>query len=707
MEKFESLGDPFVVAGDRAYLIGAQDGDFPPTGWHNAGEMGGIWAHPIKLFDGFWLAIDGEWLPPATRFLGEACGATHEFSLPGGLQIIRHQFVPDAQPAVLVHITFRSRVDRTVTLRVMARSDLQSIWPDVRNAPDTATYDRERGAWICADSVDAWYAVVGAVGHTPIAWRNAAAPSDPGTLDEHATAVTLDYQLDLCSTGTTELTLVLSGGVGTRQDVLHTHDAIASSDGQVEELWSTVRTRYQRLLEPSVLHAGGDPVERAWDWLKCNYAWLWRDVPNVGRGIGGGLPYYPWWFGTDSAYSLLGALVLGQHQAVIDGFDLVRDASVRAHGPLGRVIHEISTSGIIAHPGNVQETPHFISALWETLRWTGDRALLERSYDFCRAGLFDWTLGACTRDGDLLPYGFGITERPGVDLQCIDTACHTATALDALAGMAGLMNDTETVSRCRELGVRVRQRIDDAFWLESEGLFGDMLATPAEMQPRIDSWLQPEESIYYHVDGARDTRASLERLLHEARSATDRDEKRAWLLKFWVVLSPMEWGLASPERAEIALRRLEGPEFSGRWGLQISSLYGPEVMSISTGAMAVAEARYGRSDQALRYLHAMTDSLDLHMPGAISEMLPAGGCMVQAWSGYALAWPVVRHFFGIEADAFAQTLQLSPRFPSTWPEAHLTNVRIGETVFDFHWDGVTVAVDGNRLGWTITQTPER
>src|ERR1700734_4377996 len=44
---------PYVTAGDRAYLIGTQDGNFPDMGHHIPGEMGGLWLPPIKLIDGF------------------------------------------------------------------------------------------------------------------------------------------------------------------------------------------------------------------------------------------------------------------------------------------------------------------------------------------------------------------------------------------------------------------------------------------------------------------------------------------------------------------------------------------------------------------------------------------------------------------------------------------------------------------------------
>src|SRR3954452_15307071 len=50
-------GEPYVAAGDRAYLIGTQDGNFPDLGGHVPGEMGGLWIHPIKLIDGFWATL--------------------------------------------------------------------------------------------------------------------------------------------------------------------------------------------------------------------------------------------------------------------------------------------------------------------------------------------------------------------------------------------------------------------------------------------------------------------------------------------------------------------------------------------------------------------------------------------------------------------------------------------------------------------------
>ena len=53
----------YVSAGDRAYVMGFQDGRFYAQGWHVTGEMGGVWTEPLKLVDGVWFRLDGEWLP--------------------------------------------------------------------------------------------------------------------------------------------------------------------------------------------------------------------------------------------------------------------------------------------------------------------------------------------------------------------------------------------------------------------------------------------------------------------------------------------------------------------------------------------------------------------------------------------------------------------------------------------------------------------
>ncbi|MDP9294349.1 MAG: glycogen debranching protein, partial [Actinomycetota bacterium] len=91
----------YVAAGDRAQVEGFQDGRFYANGWHITGEMGGVWTPPLKLVDGVWFGIDGQWAGPASRFTS-GWGYTR-MSLPpaSGLSLKRTDFAPEGRRAGL------------------------------------------------------------------------------------------------------------------------------------------------------------------------------------------------------------------------------------------------------------------------------------------------------------------------------------------------------------------------------------------------------------------------------------------------------------------------------------------------------------------------------------------------------------------------------------------------------------------------------
>ena len=76
----------YVAAGTGAYVIGAEDGTFPPIGWHITGQMGGVWAPPIKLLDGLWFSVGGHWLGSAAKYTTGPGFVRMSFPVTGGLQ---------------------------------------------------------------------------------------------------------------------------------------------------------------------------------------------------------------------------------------------------------------------------------------------------------------------------------------------------------------------------------------------------------------------------------------------------------------------------------------------------------------------------------------------------------------------------------------------------------------------------------------------
>ena len=101
-------------------------------------------------------------------------------------------------------------------------------------------------------------------------------------------------------------------------------------------------------------------------------------------------------------------------------------------------------------------------------------------------------------------------------------------------------------------------------------------------------------------------------------------------------------------------------------------------MTLPTGVQAIAENNYGRPDEALEYLQKMTRTFSYALPGSIYEVSPDYGMMTQAWNIYAFAIPIVQQFFGINPMAQNQMVSISPQMPSSWNNAALEHVKVGD-----------------------------
>src|ERR1700680_4088879 len=175
----------YAAAGDRAYDLGTEDGRYPAMGFHTRGEMGGIWTPPIKLLDGIWFGLDGQWIGPATRFSSGVGFARSTLPATEGVQITRTDFAPDGRRAVEVGLTLTAPAHATrLNLNVDAHSELMGAYPWGFTKPDQSTFTlpdqaaftgrqlvfREDGTPPVANaSPHHWAAIVGASGLTPAA----------------------------------------------------------------------------------------------------------------------------------------------------------------------------------------------------------------------------------------------------------------------------------------------------------------------------------------------------------------------------------------------------------------------------------------------------------------------------------------------------------------------------------------------------------
>jgi len=394
-----------VAAGQRSYAVGFEDGRFYANGWHITGEMGGVWAPPLKLLDGVWFGIDNTWVGQATKFTS-GFGYTHyDFPDVDGLHVQRTDFAPDANRAVLFGLTMTNPgATKTVTVKVDAHSELMTAYPwgfagvapnASDNLPDHAAFDGgnslaftddgalpgapahhytalvastltpQSGTVNTADSTNGFRGPQ--PGHTCTGNETAAPmPSacDDGPFGKGAGGE-LVYSVTVPSHGSKTVWIAAAGSDHSTADAKQQlSNALANPAG---ELQSKIASR-QRLGNNTQVSLPGDRLlQNAITWGKQNLADLTQTASNLqirwtnqgkqfpaplgtvghARWFGAGFPDYPWIFATDGEYTAFAAVALGQFQTIEDHLKALRDISEILNNDSGVVVHETVSDGSV------------------------------------------------------------------------------------------------------------------------------------------------------------------------------------------------------------------------------------------------------------------------------------------------------------------------------------------------------------------------
>src|SRR4051812_363637 len=314
---------PYVTAGDRAYLVGTQDGNFPDQGGHVPGEMGGLWLHPIKLIDGFWAQVTDTTtqqqvtLSKSTDFVTYPFGTRFTYRLVlDSLDIDRFQFSPDGQQGVIVRYEFKNVAAHTryLTFQFAVKTELTPVWFSdhlgIRDARDTVAWQTANRRFIARDTENAWFAVWGAP-----ASANGEPDVKPQSIPTSGMGVTAAsrYTLSVPPHATSTLTFVIAGSATDSTSAVQAYEYLAKHQAS---LLATKKAHYAALLGRARVTIPDRRLQEVYDWVRINTEWLIREVPGIGRGLGAGLMEYPWWFGTET-YSLQALMATGN-------FDLVK-----------------------------------------------------------------------------------------------------------------------------------------------------------------------------------------------------------------------------------------------------------------------------------------------------------------------------------------------------------------------------------------------
>ena len=721
----------YVAAGDRAYVVGVQNGSLVPDvsinpngiGWHITGQMGGVWAHPIKLLHQFQFFLNNNPLPAAAKFVSGAGYVRLELPPTGGLEISETQFAPDGSPVVLVGVQLNNSSPgvNSFTLAIEAESELIPAFPwsgtmptsESLHLPDQVSFNSTLGALQFTQpaqptySRSAWYALVSAAldpQDRETGFQSLGASFPPNTSKHNGATGMLKYQVTLKGKSSTTVWFAIAGS---NVDQLEASGALTLGLAQPDGLLRAKISERQQLLSQAQIHVPDEGIQAAFDWGKLNLADMRRTVRDmmvrdtmegtvypspltptfpVLSGFGAGYPDYPWFFGTDGAYSTFSLAAVGQWEEAKNHLATIRQVSQLVNGTTGKVLHEIVTDGSIyfgtnAQNGDVNETAEFATAVATLWRWSGDNSVRDDNYDFIKAGLNYITTNLVTANlnADGWPEGAGMVEATGMGALKLDVAVYTIRALHDLAEMADSKGDSATRDSATSKATALTNKFTQDWWIPSQGLFADSLAL-SKMVPT-----DPKATL-----GTTPGYTQLEQL-------------------FWINATPMETSFASVADASTAFPQLESSTFTGTTGFFQQGMKGGfQASAVNTGVMANAEANYGRMDQSLRYVNLIAQELDVEQPGALPELFdspdykyfsggnPFGGAMVmQAWSSYGIHWPLVELYLGIKPDAPAKTLSVVPDLPGSWRELSVNNLHVGS-------DQIAVSVQRAGINYVTT-----
>jgi glycogen debranching enzyme len=699
--------EPYGTAGDRSYLIGSQDGNFPDLGGHTTGEMGGLWAHPIKLIDGFWGRItdtssdQSAVLTKSKEFVNYPYGGRFVYGkVIEDLEVERFQFAPDRYEGVVIQYTFRNAgaQQRELTFELTVRTDLLPVWYSenlgVTDAPDSVTWDSARRLFVAKDTKNPWFAVWGAApsqGTEPL--QDPTAPATQGT---GATAGSR-HRVSVAPNGTSTLTFVVAGSAASRRSAEKVYTYLAKNHSS---LLAKKKAHYASLVRRGAISIPDKRLQEVYNWVRINTEWLMRDVPGMGRGFSGSLMEYPWWFPDN--YTYLALIAAGEIEPTKQTLRLLRDQSAKANGN-GRIVHEVTTNGAVVNPGNTQETAQFVVTIGKLVAWTGDLAFAREMYPAMKQGL-NWLLTEKDRDNDLFPEGYGIMEVLGLNTEVIDVAVYTQQALLATSQVAGFLGEAAASRRYRQQADELATRINGRFWIEDQTSYGDFYGTRAEALAVLDGAIKQ-----VNLKGAEKNSKDEQEIAHYERLkqqwAGMPDTTRAWISnENWVISTPMETGIAPRERAIRLLDRIRKQNV-GEYGPFLSAVEEQRMMTIATGVQAVAEARYGRTDEAMWYVDKIVQTFNRKLPGSISEMMPDWGSFTIAWTMYGIVVPVIEHIFGIQSDGVNKTVTFDPHLPAGWENISIDDLPVGTNVISFSRakteKGIEYVVDAKQNGWNF------
>ncbi|MBL6949648.1 MAG: hypothetical protein ISR57_03290 [Bacteroidales bacterium] len=671
----EATSNYCEAAGERMVIMGQETGGIEE-----------IWAHPFMALRDFQSGIRSRqgvisaslrypasdsilWLSTITPEIEiRMDGFIRMYKMKRGI-LTELVTVDPEKPAGIIHYQY-SGTD-TLTMHVRFKSNLRLMWPYPATSIGSICYgwDADYHAWLLQDQSRDFNVIVG--GNMK--------PESHHAEQGDGFIIKADFSYQISSEKSLDI-VVVAGNEGYTRALDEFDHAIRKP----QEIYTRAQTHVKDLFQQSLLVTTPDEnFNLGYRWALLGSDRFFVHTPGMGsalvagyatsrRGWNGvqkvsGRPGYAWYFGRDGQWSGLALLDYGDFEKVRENLEFF----LKYQDLSGKVFHEATTSGVIHYDAS-DATPLFIVLAGKYFRHSGDTAFLQKHWPEIKKAI-DFCFSTDTDQDHLIEntnVGHGWVEGGklfGSHSSFYLTGCWAA-ALDEGALMAAAMKDPEADNYRRELKI-LKRIIDSKFWNYSSGFYSYGMNQDGSY--RTDPTILPTVPAYFDV--------------------LDRDKTRLMLNQYASNAFSTNWGTR--------IIREDSPRFKPT-GYHYGSVW-----PLFTGWTSLAEYRYGNYIQG--FTHIM-NNLNVYRNwgyGYVEEVLngaeyqPSGVCPHQCWSETMVLQPVIEGMLGLDVDASANTIHLSPRLPADWNSLRVEHIRIRDQFLNFSYSR-----DSITLKWQFAST---
>ena len=474
---------------------------------------------------------------------------------------------------------------------------------------------------------------------------------------------------------------------------------------------ATMRNRQRRT---GRIHSGG-PLFDAWmDKSRADLALLTSEL-ETGPYPYAGIPWFSTPFGRDAVITALQTLWLDPNLArgvlAFLAHHQAQEESAFLDAAPGKIMHETRKGEMAAmrelpfgrYYGGVDTTPLFVTLAGAYAERTGDLGFIERLWPALRAAT-EWIERVCdaNRDG-FLDYArassTGLANQgwkdshdsvfhadgqfPPGPISLVEVQGYAYAAFRAMAVMAKRRNDVEMALHWQGRAERLREAVEDRFWMSDAGFYG------------------------IAVDGAGE--------LCRVRASNPGHLLFA--------------GLPGNDRAMLVSAQLLTPAFHTGWGLRTlawdevrynpMSYHNGSVWPHDTALCAAGMARYGDRAAATRLLRNMFEAamhFDLRLPELFCGFPRAQGstpvaypvaCLPQAWAAGS-PFMLLQACLGVEVDGWRGEIRVErPALPPGIDKVIVRRIAVDERRVDLCFERVGDRVTAHLEGRDRATVPLR